>query len=69
MDNKITELRGRNRLVEALLGEGIEVAIPMWDNKIDLVAYLPVGPPQDRFVAAPIQLKAASAERFVLNKK
>ena len=68
-DKQIVEVLGRNRLIEILLTEGVEVAIPVRDKRIDLVAYFWADPLRSRFVAAPIQMKAASKKSFVLDKK
>lgn len=67
-DKQIVEVLGRNRLIETLLTEGVEVAIPVHDKGIDLVAYFP-GARSSRVVAVPIQMKAASTKSFVLDKK
>ena len=69
LDKQVVEVFGRNRLVEALLAEGVEVAIPARDNGIDLVAYFSSAPRSGNFVAVPIQMKAASVKSFVLDKK
>ena len=66
---QIVELLGRNRLIETLLMEGVEVATPVRDEGIDLVAYFWADPLRSRFVAAPIQMKAVSKKSFVLDKK
>ena len=59
-DTQVVEVLGRNRLIEILLRDCVEVAIPMRDKGIDLVAYFCVGARSSRFVAVPIQMKAAS---------
>ena len=69
MDKQITEVLGRNCLVEILLREGVDVAIPVRDKGIDLMAYFCIGTQCSRCVAVPIQIKAASKESFVLDKK
>jgi len=65
-DGQITEIIGRNRLIDQLLLAGLEVAIPARDHGIDLIAFSDRG--QD-FYARPIQMKAATAESFSINKK
>ena len=69
VDKQVVEVLGRNRLIEILLRDCVEVAIPMRDKGIDLVAYFCVGARNSRFVAVPIQMKAASTSSFVLDKK
>ena len=69
MDKQIVELLGKNRLVETLLREDLEVAVPVRDKGIDLVVYFCVGTQRSRVVAVPIQMKAASTESFVLDEK
>ena len=39
MDSQAVELLGRNRLVSDLLQAGLEVALPVRDRGIDLIAY------------------------------
>lgn len=38
-DSQVVELLGRNRLIEELLLAGLEVALPLRDRRIDLIAY------------------------------
>ena len=40
MDTQTIEILGRNRLVNELLVAGLEVAIPLRDRDIDLIAYI-----------------------------
>ncbi len=63
-DTQITEIMGRNRLVNELLLAGIEVAIPMRDRGVDMIAYLDRDETMKRFVGIPIQLKVASRQNF-----
>ncbi|HEY6084292.1 MAG TPA: hypothetical protein VIU63_02785 [Nitrospira sp.] len=63
-DTQITELTGRHWLIGQLLQAKLEVATPARDKHIDLIAYS-VRP----FVARPIQVKAATAESFSVQKK
>lgn len=83
MDTQVIELLGRNRLVSELLRAGLEVAIPARDRGIDLIAYRDlIDPPEgaevhapnpakpvQRFVAKPIQMKAASRQSFSISRK
>ena len=68
-DTQVKELLGRNRLVNELLEAGLEVAIPLRDRGVDLIAYADLSHQVDKFVARPIQMKAASKETFSLDKK
>ena len=69
MDDQLIELCGRQRLTESLLGAGLEVAFPARDRGIDLIAYADVDHRLGRFVAAPIQMKAATGACFSIDKK
>ncbi|MBN1119447.1 MAG: hypothetical protein JXJ17_00080 [Anaerolineae bacterium] len=67
MDSQTIEIIGRNRVVNELLEAGIEVALPLRDRGIDLIAYLDLDEDLDEFVAVPIQMKAST--RFAIYKK
>jgi hypothetical protein len=69
MDSQTLELVGQHRLASELLLAGLEVAFPARDRGVDLIAYSDVGPGARRFVARPIQLKAASRRSFGIWKK
>jgi len=69
MDSQIVEVLGRNHLIAELLRAGLEVAEPVRDRGIDLIAYSDRDPSLARFVACPIQMKASSREIFSLNAK
>ena len=69
MDSKLVELIGRNWLTAELLHVGLEVATPVRDRGIDLIAYADLGVAVDRFVARPIQLKAATGRSFSIGRK
>lgn len=69
LDTQLLELLGRNRLIEELTRAGLEVAIPARDRGVDLIAYLDLTAHSDRFVACPIQLKAATATCFSVDRK
>ena len=69
MDSKLVELIGRNYLTAELLRAGLEVAAPVRDRGIDLIAYADLGVAVDRFVARPIQLKAARGRSFSIARK
>ncbi len=69
MDTQITELLGRSRLISELLHAGLEVAVPARDRGIDLIAYVDLRADTRRFIARPIQMKAATTEQFAIAKK
>lgn len=68
-DPQRIELLGRNRLIEELLRAGLEVSLPLRDRGIDLIAYEDTGKGVAAFSARPIQMKAASDERFNVDRK
>jgi hypothetical protein len=65
VDAQIIEVLGRNLLISRLTAAGLEVAQPIRDKGVDLIAYNDIGD----FVAYPIQLKASSRESFSLHSK
>lgn len=69
LDSQTLEIVGRHRLAGELLMSGLEVAFPARDRGVDLIAYADVDPGAGRFVARPIQLKAASRRSFGVWKK
>jgi hypothetical protein len=69
MDKQLIEIIGRNRLVNELLVAGIEVAEPLRDRGIDLIAYIDIDDEVEKFTAIPIQMKASSARAFTINRK
>jgi hypothetical protein len=69
LDTQTIELVGRHRLASDLLIAGLEVALPSRDRGVDLIAYLDLDPDLGRFVARPIQLKAASQRSFGIWRK
>lgn len=69
LDSQSVELLGRNELVAALIRAGIEVALPLRDRGIDLLAYLDQGPQLMRFEAVPIQMKASKSASFSIDQK
>jgi hypothetical protein len=60
---------GQHRLASELLKAGLEVAFPARDRGVDLIAYVDIDVPGARFIARPIQLKAASRRSFGIWKK
>lgn len=67
-DSQLTEIAGKHLLIAHLINAGFEVAEPIRDKGIDLVAYRGA-PGSDEFVAWPIQLKASAHESFSLERK
>lgn len=68
MDSQTVEIIGRNYLMSRLVADGLEVARPERDRGVDLVVYLDLDK-AGRFLACPIQMKAAMASSFGLNRK
>jgi hypothetical protein len=64
MDTQTIELIGQHRLASELLQAGLEVAFPARDRGVDLIAYADIDRQVGKFVARPIQLKAASRRSF-----
>ena len=69
MNSQIVELIGRNWLVNELLQADLEVAIPLRDRGIDLIAFADLDRHVKSFIARPIQMKAASVSSFGVDKK
>lgn len=67
MNTAAVEISGRNWLTAQLLLRGIEVAVPVVDRGVDLIAFREVGAAGIR--ALPLQLKCSSTESFNLNRK
>ena len=68
LDKQQIEVLGRNMVTNQLLREGIEVAEPVRDRGVDLIAYLPKEN-GERFRARPLQLKVASDRDFSVYTK
>lgn len=69
MDSQVVEVLGRSRLTSELMLAGIEVALPVRDRGIDLVAYIDLAADNSSFLAVPIQMKAASRTAFSVDRK
>lgn len=69
LDTQVVELLGRLRLTGELLRDGLEVAVPMRDRGVDLIAYADLSRQVARFAARPIQMKAFTASGFSVAKK
>jgi len=67
-DTQLTELLGTALLQNALMIDDIEVAYPVRDRGIDMLAYIDINSAR-LFRAIPIQIKAATAEGFGVDKK
>ena len=65
MDTQVVEIIGQHYLIDQLLQSGIEVAVPVRDHGIDLVAYVD----QSEFHATPIQVKVSSSRSFAIDRK
>lgn len=68
-DTQLVELAGRNWLASELMQAGIEVARPERDRGIDLIAYLDRDVRIGKFIACPIQMKAAQRQVFSIDPK
>lgn len=67
--SQIVELIGRNWLVNELLQANLEVALPLRDRGIDLIAFADLYTHVQTFIARPIQMKAASLRSFGVDQK
>jgi len=68
-DSQRVELLGRNRLIAELLRDNLEVALPVRDRGIDLIAYADLSENVTTYVARPIQMKAAWTQGFGIDRK
>ena len=68
-DTQVREIVGRNKLVEFLLLAGVEVAIPLRDRGVDLIAYIENASCAAGFAARPIQMKCAAEQSFEISRK
>jgi hypothetical protein len=69
LDSQLVEFLGRQQLVSELVRAGIEVAEPIRDRGVDLIAYVDKGDAVSRFGARPIQMKASSSRAWGINRK
>ncbi len=69
MDSQSVEILGRNKLIDHLIKDGVEVAVPLRDRGIDLIAYLDMDEGVDKYISMPIQMKASSKRSFSVNSK
>ena len=69
LDTQAIEILGRNLLVSELFRAGIEVAFPIRDRGIDLIAFGDRESSESVFFAVPIQMKGAWKKSFSLDKK
>ena len=68
MDKQQIGLIGKHILIANLIAANIEVAEPLRDRGIDLIAFRD-GSDDEEFAACPIQLKTATDEAFELSSK
>lgn len=68
-DSQQVELLGRNRLIDELLRDNLEIALPIRDRGIDLIAYADSGEDVTVYSARPIQMKASWTRGFGLYRK
>ena len=68
-DSQVVELLGRQRLIGDLLRDDLEVAVPVRDRGIDLIAYADLSKQVAKFASRPIQMKAATTSAFGLDQK
>jgi len=64
LDTQVVELLGRQRLIAELLRDGLEVALPVRDRGVDLIAYADLSHQVARFAARPVQMKASTTSAF-----
>lgn len=68
-DTQVVELIGRHHLTAELLQAGLEVATPVRDRGVDMIAYIDIDDRVKNFSSCPIQLKASTKRSFVIKKK
>ncbi len=68
-DAQKVELLGRNRLIDELLRDDLEVAMPVRDRGIDLIAYSDLVQGATTYIARPIQMKAAWTRSFMIERR
>ncbi|RYZ78342.1 MAG: hypothetical protein EOP06_29230 [Proteobacteria bacterium] len=68
-DTQVVELIGRHYLIAELLHAGLEVATPVRDRGVDMIAYLDIDDRIKNFSSCPIQLKASTKRAFGLDRK
>jgi hypothetical protein len=69
LDSQVVELLGRQRLIAELLRDGLEVAVPVRDRGVDLIAYADLSQQVARFASRPIQMKASTTSAFGVDQK
>lgn len=68
-DPQFVEIVGRHYLITEIMRAGIEIAEPVRDRGIDLVAYVDLDSALGKFLARPIQLKANWQTGFAFDRK
>jgi len=69
MDTQLVEIIGRQRLISDLLTADLEIALPIRDRGVDLIAYADLRDQVAHFTACPIQMKAALEASFSIDRK
>lgn len=69
LDSQVVEFLGRERLIGELLRDGLEVALPVRDRGVDLIAYADLSRQVMRFASRPIQMKASTTSAFGIDQK
>lgn len=69
LDTQIVEVIGRHYITAELLQAGLEVASPVRDRGVDLIAYVDIDARVKNFTSCPIQLKASTNCSFGIDKK
>jgi hypothetical protein len=68
-DSQVVELVGMNALISELLLAGLELASPLRDRGVDLIAYTDLASQTAKFSAVPLQVKVASHRSFTIDRK
>ena len=68
LDSQQVEIVGKQIVIANLIAAGLEVAEPIRDRGIDLIAFRD-GIAGGQFIARPLQIKTSSGESFELDKK
>jgi len=69
LDTQVVELLGRQRLIAELVRDDLEVALPVRDRGVDLIAYAELNTQVSRFASIPIQMKASTTSAFSVDGK
>jgi hypothetical protein len=69
VDTQLVEIIGRQRLISELLTAGLEIALPIRDRGVDLIAYADLRDQVVCFTGCPVQMKAALRASFSIDRK